>query len=221
MFLSVRHRLLFVHIAKTGGSSIRRVLKRHLRWRDPYAIPMAITGNLAQGLRYRIPGKLPRHSKAIMAKEMLAPGFWDELFKFVIVRNPWDLQVSAYHYLKRDKPGLVHDLPDFDAFVRFKMDRDRQEYRHALDEMSEIQSHYVTDMDGSLIVDFIGRFERLKDDFAEVCRLADLPPMSLPHEKKSTRRKEDYRTYYTAETAELVAAHYAEDIERFGYSFDP
>jgi len=42
--------------------------------------------------------KLPRHSKAIAAKEMLPREFYDSLFKFAFVRNPWDLQVSSYHH---------------------------------------------------------------------------------------------------------------------------
>jgi len=42
----------------------------------------------------------------------------------------------------------------------------------------------------------------------------------LPHRRHSKERRKDYRIYYDDVTAELVANHYAEDIQRFGYTFD-
>jgi peptide methionine sulfoxide reductase MsrA len=43
----------------------------------------------------------------------------------------------------------------------------------------------------------------------------------LPHARQAKDRGKDYRIYYTDETAELVARHFARDIEILGYRFDP
>ena len=43
---------------------------------------------------------------------------------------------------------------------------------------------------------------------------------ALPHRRQATDRHADYRSYYTVDTAELVAARFAPDVERFGYGFD-
>jgi hypothetical protein len=76
---------------------------------------------------------------------------------------------------------------------------------------------FVTDADGELLVDFVGRFESLREDFGHVCRTLGLN-LRLPHANKSAHR--DYRTCYNDRTAELVGTHFRQDVERFGYTFD-
>jgi hypothetical protein len=78
------------------------------------------------------------------------------------------------------------------------------------------QHRFVTDDTGKVIVDFVGRFESLAEDFDKV-RLRLGIESRLPHAKRSARR--DYRRYYTEETQRVVAARYARDIELFGYEF--
>ena len=46
MLLSRRYQFLFVHIAKTGGTSVRNALQRY-RWRDPYYLPQWISSKLS------------------------------------------------------------------------------------------------------------------------------------------------------------------------------
>ncbi|MGD9299408.1 MAG: sulfotransferase, partial [Thiohalocapsa sp.] len=61
----------------------------------------------------------------------------------------------------------------------------------------------------------------LHDDFAEACRRIGLTDIRLPHRRQATDRSQDYRSYYDADTAELVARRFARDIELLGYAFDP
>ena len=70
-------------------------------------------------------------------------------------------------------------------------------------------------------MDFIGRYERLQQDFETACGRIGIPAPALPHARAATDRSKDYRSYYTEETAELVAQHFARDIEMLGYRFDP
>ncbi len=219
MLLSVKHRFLFVHIAKTGGTSVRAALQAQ-RWRDPWYWPMFLCSRLSHLSGHRIATKLPRHAKVVAAKELLPKEFFDQLFKFAFVRNPWDLQVSSFHHIRRERPQYLSGHEDFAAFLRWKLDPERP-YQYHIDTSIESQTDYLIDLSGRVVVDFIGRYERLGEDFAEACRLIGMPAPALPHQRQARARQKDYRGYYTDETAELVARHFARDIEILGYGFDP
>jgi hypothetical protein len=219
MLLSLKYRFLFVHIAKTGGTSVRSALQG-LRWRDPWYYPMFLCSRLSSLSGHRIATKLPRHAKVVAAKELLPREVFEALFKFAFVRNPWDLQVSSFHHIRRERPQYLGGHEDFAGFLRWKLDPERP-YQYHVDTSIELQSDYLIDLHGQLVVDFIGRYERLPEDYAEACRRIGIPPPSLPHERRATDRKKDYRSYYTDDTADLVARHFQRDIEILGYRFDP
>ena len=63
-------------------------------------------------------------------------------------------------------------------------------------------------------------YERLQEDFDEVCRRIGIAPRPLPQKRKAKDRGA-YREYYDDETAARVARHFRRDIEEFGYRFDP
>jgi len=96
LLLSLRYNFLFVHIAKTGGTSIRATLNRY-RWRDPYYLPQFICSRISHLTGHRLGCKFPRHAKIIAAREMLPRELFESVFKFAFIRNPWDLQVSSFH----------------------------------------------------------------------------------------------------------------------------
>lgn len=218
MLLSLRYRFLFVHTAKTGGTSMRAALTRQ-KWSDPWRLPQFLCSRLSALSGHRLGIKFPRHAKAIAAQEMLPREFYDSLFKFCFVRNPWDLQVSSWHHLRRERPHLVQHVDDFGAFLRWKLDPERP-YQFHVDTSIELQSDYVVDLHRRVIVDFIGRYERLDADFAEICRRIGIAKPAMPHRREAKDRKRDYREYYDDATAELVAQHCNSDVALFGYSYD-
>jgi hypothetical protein len=218
MLLSLRHNFLFVHTAKTGGTSIRDALQRY-RWRDPYYVPQFICSRLSGWTGHKIGAKFPRHAKAIAAKEMLPHELYEKLFKFVFVRNPWDLQVSSFHHLRRERPHLVAHTPDFASFIRWKLDPHRP-YQFHVDTSIELQSDYLVDLHGNVIVDFIGRYERLHEDFAEACKRIGIATPELPHRREAKDRAKDYRGYYDDDLTALVAERFQRDIALFNYTFD-
>jgi hypothetical protein len=219
MLLSPRYKFLFVHIAKTGGTSLRAALERQ-RWRDPYYWLMWPCHRLSHLTGHKLGTKFPRHAHAIAAQEMLPREFYDSLFKFAFVRNPWDLQVSSFHHIRRERPHLLDGHDDFESFLRWKLDPERP-YQFHLDTSIELQSDYLIDLRGNLIVDFVGRYENLHADFETICRRIGIACPELPHRRQATDRDKDYRSYYTAATADMVARYFQADIDRFGYRFDP
>lgn len=219
MILSNRYNFLYVHIAKTGGTSVRAALKS-LQWRDPYYMAQWICSRLSGLTGHRIAAKLPRHSKIICAQEMLPQEFFKGLYKFAFVRNPWDLQVSSYHHLKRERPFLLEGHESFEAFTRWKLDPERP-YQYHLDTAITPLTDYLIDLRGNLLTDFIGRFERLHEDWDHICKHIGIATPELPHERKATDRKKDYRSYYSDDLAALVGTYFKRDVEMLGYRFDP
>jgi len=216
MLLSHRYQFLFIHIAKTGGTSVRGALQKY-RWRDPYYLPQFIASKMSGWVNHEVGIKLPRHCKAITAQEMLPREFYDGLFKFAFVRNPWDLQVSSYHHIRRERPHLMLEGESFEHFLRRKLDPARP-WQYHIDTSITPQSDYLIDLRGEVIVDFIGHYENLQGDFDHCCQQIGLPTTVLPHKRKAEDRT-SYRQYYSEETQALVAQHFAKDIELFGYQF--
>jgi len=148
---------------------------------------------------------------------MLPREVYRALFKFAFVRNPWDLQVSSFHHIQRERPHLLKGIRDFESFLRNKLNAERG-YVYHFDVSIEPQSDYVVDMHRNLIVDFIGRYERFESDFEEACNRIGVPCPRIPHRRGAMDRSA-YRTYYNDATAQLIADHFKSDIEMFGYCF--
>jgi len=216
MLLSHQKKFLFIHIAKTGGTSVRSALQKY-RWRDPYYAPIWLASKLSSMANHELAIKLPRHAKAIAAKEMLPHEFYDSLFKFAFVRNPWDLQVSSYHHIQRERPNLMKPNESFAEFLQRKLDPER-EWQYHIDTSITPQSNYLVDLNGELVVDFIGHYETLQQDFDHCCKVIGIPRIELPHKRKAGDRLA-YREYYTQETQALVEKAFARDIELLGYHF--
>ncbi len=218
MVLSLRHRFLFVHIAKTAGSSLRRSLRRIQR-RDPWYVLQFAASRLSHVSGHRIASKLPRHARIIAAKEMLPEPFFDSLFKFSFVRNPWDRYVSAYHHIMREQRHLLKGDESFEGFLRLVFDPERP-WQYHLDTFSTVEWSYLVDLEGRCCVDFIGRYERLEEDYEEIFKRIGVIAPGLAHERMSSGRK-DYRAYYSDEMAEWVATRHRADLEHLAYTFDP
>jgi hypothetical protein len=212
MLVSYDRSFLFIHVDKAAGSSVQLALQ-------PYAAPRLDsrlrrrmvwlgTANRLGALYRRV--EFPVHVTARTVRRCLPPPLYDSLFKFAFVRNPWDRLVSRYAHLLRstDHPrhGLVSRMTDFSEYLHWEIHRGKMH-----------QWRFTADADGRTIVDFIGRYERLKEDFGIICARLNIQA-DLPHANISAHR--DYRTYYTPETRDLVAKHFQRDIELFGYEFD-
>ena len=208
MIISKSHNFIFVHIPKTGGSSIHAVLNQY-RWKAPLPVRAAWRFGLRKyrPFYYGIPG----HAKALEIREMLPSEIFDTFFRFAFVRNPWALQVSMYHFILQSShrdTKVVSSKSGFREYVHWL--RDKPEY--------DLQSDFVTDENGELLVDYIGRLETIQEDFTSICDAIGVSKIYLPVKNISSHA--GYKKYYDDETIEIIGNMYARDIERFGYIFD-
>src|ERR1700683_2337721 len=104
--ISTSHRFIFVHIFKTAGTSVRSALNPYVDRRE-YLLWNFIRRRLGFPPPDPYPG-LSSHAHADEIRAALPPEIFDNYFKFAFVRNPWDLQVSLYHYIMRWRDHHEH-----------------------------------------------------------------------------------------------------------------
>lgn len=108
--------------------------------------------------------------------------------------------------------SVLHQAPTFEDFIKNCAETHlmrRVPYSFACDQLS-----YVTDEEGRMLADFVGRFE---EDLTRVLDKMGLPVPDLPHENRGNR--DHYTEVYTPELEERVRHRFRRDIEAFGYEF--
>jgi len=209
VLLSHSHKFLFVHVQRTGGGSITRVLGEYAHVPPSSRIHryLSKTGLVRDPLRIR----LTAHETALGARRLLPRSMFDEYFKFALVRNPWSWLVSLYsrygttqshrHFKQVSRMSFVE-------YVDWEVARDK---RH--------QHRFVCDGKGALIVDFVGQLETLHADLASACKRIGVEPPSEPPPRVGARPHPDYREYYDDTLRSKVRAHWHRDVELFAYDF--
>ncbi len=209
MLISHEHRFLFVHTIRSGGTSVARALEPFAH-RPPSGRVNRYLSKIGL-VRDPLKIKLREHETALGASKLLPRELFDAYFKFAFVRNPWSWLVSVWSRLRTTEShrhyAAVSKL-DFPSYIDWEIARDQ---RH--------QHLFVCDATNELLVDFVGRQENLAADFAAACAAIGLPETGL--DRIGGRPHADYREYYDAALREKVRAHWAVDVELFGYDFEP
>ncbi len=208
-----RREFIFVHVPKCGGMSVGQ----------------QIFGTYAGN---HMP--IPSYQLIFSAEE------FDRYFKFSFVRNPFDRLVSAYRYMRNGGPGasgspgehrceagttltervktqVVSEVAAYDDFEHFVTEwLNRSNTR--LYEHFRPQHRFVCSPDGQLQLDFVGRFERLTDDFGQIAERIGTKPV-LPHENRSSNGAVDYAQMFTPATRRIAEKIYEKDLRMFDYTF--
>jgi hypothetical protein len=202
--ISLKKNFLFIHAPKTGGNSIQTVLKGYSEDR------VVAIGQHQDGVeRFEVRSdQYPTHKHSTLReyKSMLEPALFNNLYKFAVIRNPWDMMISWYFSPHRG--------------VR---DWKRGEFVGLIDEVQPLR-HYIrssalltpTNLAGDL--DFLLRFERLDEDFEKLCEEIRIPWVPLPIRNRSCRAH--YSQYYDEDLVERVRGKFSEEIEFGRYVFE-
>ncbi|MCG7493558.1 sulfotransferase family 2 domain-containing protein [Thalassobius sp. Cn5-15] len=215
MFMSHGRQYIFIHIPKTGGTSMAMALEARAKKDD------VLIGDTPKASRRRrrfrdaeTRGRLWKHSTLADIEGLVGPDEVERYFTFTLVRNPWDRMVSYYHWLQRqdfDHPAVqLARQEEFSGFLAHPMTWQAQKAAPA--------RHYMTDARGNEVCDLYIRLEHLAEDIGPLEAHLGLA-LEMPHANPS-RRARDYRRYYSDSDAAFLAEVCAEDIERFGYGFE-
>ena len=226
---SEQFNLVQVAVPKTGTTSVVKTLYQlHERHGGELTL-VSEPVDRAFVKRYRLDAlsdPLPGRAKHLSAAQLqlVLGDRYVQAFSFTFVRNPWARVVSRYRYNreeKRPEPGakrttlgarrIFHDL-DFMDWLR-----EREQYVERKGGRQN-QIDKLTDAEGRILVDFVGRLESIQEGFATVCERAGVEPVAVPH-FNVTAKKASYADYYDDWSRDLVAAWYQRDIEAFGYAF--
>ena len=214
MLISDTHRFLFVHVQKTGGSTIDN------------ALTAALGGSSAVR---RIP-EAHRHAplERLLQLEPALTDYWTAGF----VRNPWARMLSWWRMVERFRDGaergveryldhlqrnrfvagIIEKHPDFEAFVL-----------HATEEHPRLRKPQVEFMNAVVdghtrSADFVGRQESLEDDLHRIYDHLGLEWVALQSVNIDPGRP-DYRDVYSPMTRDRVAELFEADLAAYGYEF--
>lgn len=196
MILSPEQDFAFAHVPKTGGKSIQCALP------GPCFKLWGVTSDDGgHGVYHDVD---LAHLNARHARDLMQLNGCPSPFVFGFVRNPWDRAVSAWRYHRAENPNTA-------AFPQWLREGKT---------VHQLPQHvFLCDADGGLLVDFVGRYDRLQEDFDAVCDRLKVPRRRLPHIGQDSDGKH-YSHYFDRQLKALVQERYRVDIEMFGYAFE-
>lgn len=189
--------IMFVHVPKTGGTSINNVLRNRYTWNIPPGPPR------------------PMHDPLFILEKF---NDLTKFFVFAVVRNPFTRAYSYFkHYQKQNNSDATFE--QFLDHVRRRRQSVLEHYdadtikRDKTPFIVYPQSFYLFDSKGEMSIDKLYRYENmieLEQDF----------DISLPKINTGNYSKEDYYKAYDQTAINLVRHIYLEDFVNFGYSTD-
>lgn len=222
MIVNHDHKFIFVHIHKTAGSSVKNSLLKSV----PNTYYLGYDHSFIKEIGFE------RYS---------------DYFKFGFVRNPWERLVSWYFSILglRSNNTLRQyvdaNSKNFKEFLRCTDVIQEEHTRYSSivhnndllienpylpypKSISFNQLDYISDSEGKVAVDYIGRFENLHESWNFVC---DKLRVNIPlrTDKLGSWHVDDkgnrisYRSFYEPEDRELVESMYKRDLDYFGYTF--
>lgn len=202
MWYSDKHKALYIHPIKTAGTSIKHSLSRatHVQWSQTFK----------SHANYRTLNRVFK---------------MNNLFVFSSVRNPWDWEVSHYHWILQQhlisgdgqanqSYKTVSQYLDFNEYVIKCLNERVLNFND--------QTYFLQNGDEEINLNYLIRYENLEKALKECCNnflsKVEMDNLILAN-RQGTERNRDYRSYYTEESKKIVAKLRQRDIDNFHYTF--
>jgi len=187
----------FIKIPKTGTTSIR------------YSLEKFIDSNQGIYLGNNNPINNTRgHSTSTDVINKIGLVKFNSIFTFTFIRNPWAREVSRFLHAKARQKKLRNTT--FEEYLNSN--------KFNSNKFNSIKSPISFILHKKeVVVDFIGRFENLQDDYNKICSMVGIPIHKLLHKNKSNHKP--YVEYYNERTKKIVDIKNLKIIEMFNYRF--
>jgi len=238
-------RVMFFHIPKTGGSSITYILKnlmdgpnttekldiRNGGWQGVLHIDGHQHGSYKDNIEL-----CKKHKRYFKFAFVRNP--WDLVLSWYLALygrlddkpindlssiNPKGFRKFLFHYVNSYHPFVSpikyftkkkHEYKLYRVFCKLFKSRVLP-----IEAINKTQLSYISDYNGNIAVDYLGRFESLENDIKYIMKVLKVTEYDIPRLNVSNFWRINYQDFYDSEGRELISEVYRADIEAFGYEF--
>mgnify|MGYP003948198633 CR=1 FL=1 len=201
--ISHKYKCIFIHIPRCAGTSVEATIADDDWW------------------------KIDKGTKHIIAPtaKRIYKDYWDDYFKFTIIRNPWSRLVSMTRYssfykVRINKTNELMDISKYkSSFPNIEIDPRSVVQKNEID-FSIHQSLYQNIIGSEM--DYIAKFENIDEDLAFIYDKIKFSGKSKRFKCRTGRSDYDslnYTKYYNPDIKEQVYQLYKNDIDKFNYKF--
>lgn len=216
MIINSDRQFIFIHIPKVAGTSISK----------------SLGGEPGMFLAQNVLGEqqlISSHTYASEVKRFMGSEQYNAFFKFAFVRNPWDRLYSLYNFMvnseeiNRGKHIFDQEEAHRRGFKWFLLENRTKYTRVKLYGVDVTICQQITPQldwltqDNRLIVDYVGTYENLQQDFSLISERIGITEPLRWHNKFSSR---NYVHAYDNEMIDFVTHYHEKDIQMFHYTFD-
>lgn len=196
------YKALFIHIPRTGGTSIEGYFRKEIIKKRP----KEIYGKncLQEYKKYHLNGRQHFPLKYFDRYDGI-----DDYFKFTFVRHPFDRLVSAYEY-------SFKKIYSFNFFIKVILRLPVLSNGFSASHITHLKPQHQFIGSNKLKLEFFGRFENLEADFRKIQIKMGLEPKKIPHTFKTKRKP--YQDYFNKKTKSIAERVYRKDFKLFDYT---
>ena len=210
VLVSHKYKFIYIKNRKVAGSSVESFFGQFcINPVEKYSFDDSIAEHIDDygiiGSRTKLVSlndKWKNHKSAISIKTDLGDDTFNQYIKFCVIRNPYDIMVSAYFFYTK-----AEENTSFKEFSKKK----------------RINNFEIYSINGNSVCDYYIRYENLQEDIVKMCTILNINNYDindLPTHKSEFRDKQKhYREYYDEETRKIVYENHKKEFELFGYTF--
>lgn len=144
---------------------------------------------------------------------------YSDYYVFACVRNPWDRFINGWKFCESTKnlnfDTLLNNLPQFDNNFTIKHLKNSPWMY-----ISQTQTNCLY-TNGSLVPDFVMKYETLQTDFDTVCDTIGKPRSEISILSRYDNLNLNYKSFFVNQTQkDKFSSHFQQDITNFNYNFN-
>jgi len=198
MLVSHKHKIVFVHVPKAGGSAIRQMM-------------------------WSVDPEYCTHKEHHGVLDQADADLFKDYFKFAVVRNSYKLCASYYRFQteyilneRQEANGLINLLRGQLVVTETSNDWQIREARNPF----PVQLDYFSE-EGKILVDKVFIYDKgLDSEMSDLKKQINFHGDLRRNHTSNYFGGYDWKSYYNAESVEYVKQLCQKDIEYFGFKFD-
>ena len=213
------HEFIFVHIPKTGGTSISSGLTCLNGLFDLELGATKFGESIAPFYSKKF--GIGKHTTAWKIKNILGKKVFNRYYSFAVVRNPYYRTLSTYTFLKTwrnwEKSSIMDSFQNFSDFIYSDFFES-----NGPDNILREQLYWINDPIGNSLINDIYKFENIEDIIPSIFKKIGKPKdFKIEYNKRlntSRKKKEDFHTLeHDEKIRQIIYDKYIVDFEKFNY----